>query len=70
MAHRIDVLSSHLEDALAERKRKFSHYSLAIDESVDISDTAQLVIFVRGVTADFEVDDELLDMADSHRFVG
>ena len=63
MARRIDVLSSHLEAALAERKRKFSHYSLAVDESVDISDSAQLVVFVRGVTEDFEVDDELLDMA-------
>ena len=56
-------LSSHLEDALAERIRKFSHYSLVIDENVDISDTAQLVVFVHGVTDDFEVDEELLDMA-------
>jgi len=30
---------------------------------VDISDTAQLVVFVHGVTDDFEVDEELLDMA-------
>jgi len=48
---------------LAERIRKFSHYSLVIDENVDISDTAQLVVFVHGVTDDFEVDEELLDMA-------
>ena len=63
VARRIDALSDHLEDALAERIRKFSHYSLAIDESVDISDPAQLVVSVQGVTEDFEVDEELLDMA-------
>jgi len=63
VARKIDAVSSHLEDALAERIRKFSHYSLAIDESVDLSDTAQLVVFVRGVTEDSEVDDELLDVA-------
>jgi len=48
---------------LAERIRKLSHYSLAIDESVDISDTAQLVAFVREVTEDLEVDEKLLGMA-------
>jgi len=48
---------------LAERIRKFSPYNLAIDESVDISNTAQLVVFVRRVAEDFEVDEKLLDMA-------
>ena len=63
MEYKIDALSSHLEDALAESIRKFSHYSLAIDASVDISDIARSVVFVRGVTEDLEVDEDLLDMA-------
>jgi len=63
VAHWINALWSHLEDALAERIRKFSPYNLAIDESVDISNTAQLVVFVRRVAEDFEVDEKLLDMA-------
>jgi len=42
VACRVDALSSHLEDALAERISKFSHYSFAIDASADMSDTAQM----------------------------
>ncbi|CAB3241767.1 unnamed protein product [Arctia plantaginis] len=34
----------------------------AVDESTDISSTAQLLIFIRGVTQDFEVLEELLGM--------
>jgi len=49
---------------LADKISKFSHYSLAMDENVDISDSAQLVVFVRGVTEDFKMDEELSDMAD------
>ena len=38
-------------------------FSLALDESTDINDTAQLVIFIRAVTADFDIVEEFLDMA-------
>ena len=34
-----------------------------MDESRDLSDTAQLVVFIRGVTDNFEVTEEFLDMA-------
>ena len=37
-------------------------YSMALDESTDITDTAQLSIFVRGVINNFEVIEELLEM--------
>ena len=56
-------MASHLEDALAENINKFSYFSLALDESTDISDTAQLAVFIRGVTDDFEVKEEFLDLA-------
>ena len=54
-------MSCHLEDAFVENVNKFSCFSLALDESMDINDTAQLAVFIRGVTDDFEIK-ELLDL--------
>ena len=34
-----------------------------MNESTDINDTAQLAVFIRGVTDDFEVKEELLDLS-------
>jgi hypothetical protein len=35
-------------------------FSIALDDSTDASDTAQLTIFIRGVDADFSITEELL----------
>ena len=40
----------------------FDYFSLACDESTDASDTAQLLIFLRGVDDDMKVTEELLDL--------
>lgn len=37
-------------------------FSIAIDESTDISDTAQLLIFIRGIDKEFNIYEELADM--------
>ena len=37
-------------------------FSLALNESTDIDDTAQLLIFVRGISENFEFTEELLSM--------
>lgn len=37
-------------------------YSLVLDESTDIRDTAQLEIFIRGINQEYEVVEELLDL--------
>ena len=42
--------------------KKFEYFSIALDESTDISDTSQLLIFVRGVNADFAITEELVEM--------
>ena len=42
--------------------KKLEYFSLALDESTDISDTSQLLIFVRGVNADFAIIEELVKM--------
>ena len=38
-----------------ERLKSCEAFNLALDESTDISDTAQLVIFIRAVTDGFDV---------------
>ena len=37
-------------------------YSITLDDSTDIDDTVQLRIFVRGLSKNFEITDELLSM--------
>jgi len=47
---------------LGDRVKEFDFFSLACDESTDASDTAQLLIFLRGVDNDMNVTEELLDL--------
>lgn len=37
-------------------------YSIALDESTDMSHTAQSAVFIRGVSEDFEITEELLGL--------
>ena len=39
---------------------KFNFFSIAVDESTDVTDTAQLAIFIRGLNSDFVITEELL----------
>ena len=41
---------------------KAKSFSLALDESCDVRDTAQLLVFVRGITPDFKITEELAAM--------
>ncbi|KAB0803132.1 hypothetical protein PPYR_00102 [Photinus pyralis] len=59
---RIMSLSGNISEQLSEKTKIIEFFSLALDESTDISSTAQLLIFIRGVTQDFEVLEELLGM--------
>lgn len=59
---RIMSLSGNIAEQLIEKTKIIEFFSLALDESTDISSTAQLLIFIRGVTQDFEVLEELLGM--------
>ena len=59
----MEDLSRNVESVLKEKLRTSVFYSLALDESTDQTDTAQLVIFVRGVDSNFDVFEELLSIA-------
>ena len=62
VSRRTNDLSDNIKKNLKARLKSCEAFSLALDESTDISDTAQLVIFIRAVTAGFDIVEEFLDM--------
>ena len=58
---RIEEFEGNLELQLQREVASWDFFSLALDESCDIRDTAQLLIFVRGIT-DFKITEELAAM--------
>jgi hypothetical protein len=48
-------ISKHVETQLSEILNKRVYYPLTVDKSTDVTSTAQICIFARGVTSDFEV---------------
>ncbi|XP_077965515.1 general transcription factor II-I repeat domain-containing protein 2A-like [Styela clava] len=65
-AERISDLSSDIYDQLCEKAKCFSAYSVALDETIDITDTTQLAIYVRVVNDNFEVMERLLRVIPMH----
>ncbi|CAI9729660.1 Hypothetical predicted protein [Octopus vulgaris] len=59
----INQLAENIEETLNERINRCAAYSLALDESTDVSDIVQLVLFVGGVTDNFEITEEFWDVA-------
>ena len=59
---RISALSQDVTRQLADKVANFCYFSVAADESTDIDSTAQLLVFVRGVSSSFEITEELLGM--------
>ena len=47
---------------LNKKAKSFTFSSLALDESNNSKDTAQLLIFIRGINKNFEITDEFLTM--------
>ncbi|XP_016097781.1 general transcription factor II-I repeat domain-containing protein 2B-like [Sinocyclocheilus grahami] len=66
VAERISELSSDIYDQLRSKSKVFTAYSVALDESTDITDSAQLAIFIRGINDQFEVTEELLSLCPMH----
>lgn len=62
VSRRVQDLSTDVDRQLKDAVNKFEWFSLALDESTDVTDSAQVLMFVRGVNKDFEVTEELLDV--------
>ncbi len=63
VTRRVELIDD--EDIASELQKKaesFKLYSLTLDESNDIKDTAQLLIVIRGINDSFEITEEFLTM--------
>lgn len=65
VADRVNQLSTNLKQQLVGKGKDLVAYSLAVDESTDISDIAQLSIFIRGVDSSMSVTEEFLGLRDA-----
>ena len=66
VAERIDQLSTTLKEQFVGKRKDFIAYFLAVDESTDTSDIAQLSIFIRGVDSSLSITEELLALRPMH----
>ena len=59
---RIEDIADNIESTLKSRIEKCEVFSLALDGSTDIKDTNQMAVMIRGVTDEFDIVEELLDI--------
>ncbi|XP_063735205.1 general transcription factor II-I repeat domain-containing protein 2-like [Eleginops maclovinus] len=63
---RVRHLAANLQQQLVGKGKAFIAHSLAVDESTDTSDTAQLSIFIRGVDSSLCVTEEFFGLRSMH----
>jgi hypothetical protein len=61
-ARRTEELGTNLMFKLKEKVSKFNYFSIATDESTDVCDTAQLLIFIRGIDFNFNISEKLAEL--------
>ena len=66
ITRRIEQLSRDKCEQVKDRVHACSFFSLALDESADICDVAQLSIFIRGIDDNFNVFEELIGFESLH----
>jgi len=59
---RIEELSNNTEESLKMKVANFKKFSITLDESPDMSYTAQLAVFFPGIDMEFHVNEELADL--------
>ncbi|XP_067949664.1 general transcription factor II-I repeat domain-containing protein 2-like [Watersipora subatra] len=66
VTRRIEHISDDLHAQLMKELTKASYFSLALDESTDSADTAQLAVFIRAYTEDGSIIEELAKLCSMH----
>ncbi|KAL3874919.1 hypothetical protein ACJMK2_037871 [Sinanodonta woodiana] len=59
VTRRVEDIVSSLHQQLERASEKFIWHSVAFDESTDVSDTAQLLIFIRGMDENFKITEDI-----------
>ncbi|KAL3860422.1 hypothetical protein ACJMK2_010546 [Sinanodonta woodiana] len=63
---RVEDITSNLHQQLERVSEKFIWYSVALDESTGVSDTAQLLIFIRGVDENVKMTEDIAGLCSMH----
>ena len=66
ITRRVEDLGSNLHNQLKDKSKTFECFSLALDESTDVRDTAQLLIFIHGINDKFQITEELVHLQSLH----
>lgn len=66
VTRRISDIGTYVTKGLNSSLLACKYFSLALDESTDISDISQLVIFVRCVDKNYEITEEILKLHSFH----
>ena len=62
VATRVTELAADVEKQLLATAKNFEAFSIALDESTDVSGTAQCAVFIRGVDCSLNVTEEFLEL--------
>ena len=62
VTRKVEVIFENPKLQLENKGNDFNCFSLAFDESTDASNTAQLAIFILGITDNFDVIEEFADL--------
>ena len=66
VSSRIQEMGDNIEKTLKDKAQDFKFFALALDATTDITNTAQLAIFIREVTSDFKIQEDLLSLESMH----
>uniref|UniRef100_A0A8C4SXG7 SPIN-DOC-like zinc-finger domain-containing protein n=1 Tax=Erpetoichthys calabaricus TaxID=27687 RepID=A0A8C4SXG7_ERPCA len=66
VADRIDDMAGNLREQFRNKSIELECFSIAIDESTDVTDIAQLAIFIRACDTNLEITEELLELVPLH----
>ena len=62
VADHISELAADIKEQSKECSEHFDYFSIAVDESTDASNTAQLAIFVRGINSDLVISERFIQL--------